>query len=112
MLVVLVAVAFVDIVDVARLITVVFVGIALVNVVIMRFRMMFVTVTLVNVVDVARLISVVFVSIALVNIVLLHYHCLRLLASRLLVSASIPLADTSLCINITPPLTQCKKKRA
>ena len=81
-LVMLVAVAFVYIVDVARLIAMVFVSIALVNVVVVRFRMMFVAVAFVYIVDVARLIAVMFVSIALVNVVLLHYHRLRLLASR------------------------------
>ena len=93
-LVVLVAVAFVNIVDVARLIPVMFVGIALVNVVVMRLGMMLVVVAFVNIVDVARLIPVMFVGIALVNIVLLHYHRLRLLTSRSAVSASVPIADT------------------
>ena len=92
-LVVLVAVAFVDIVDVARLIPVMFVGIALVNIVVMRLGMMFVVVAFVDIVDVARLIPVMFVGIALVNIVLLHYHRLRLLTSRSIVSASVPIAD-------------------
>ena len=76
-LVVLVLVTLVDIVDVARFIAV-----------------MFVVVALVDIVDVARLIAVMFVSIALVNIVLLHYHGLRLLASRSIVIASVPIADT------------------
>ena len=92
--VMLVLVAFVDVVDVARLIAVVFVCIALVDVVVMRLRMMLVAVALVYIVDVARLIAVMFVCIALVDVVLLHYHFLRLLASRPGVSAPAPFADT------------------
>ncbi|MDE2786821.1 MAG: hypothetical protein OXL37_09175 [Chloroflexota bacterium] len=101
-LVVLVAVALVNIVDVARLIPVVLVAIALVNIVVMHLGMMFVVVALVNIVDVARLVPVMFVGIALVNIVLLHYHRLRLLTSRSIVSASVPIADTCFMYQYNP----------
>ena len=107
-LVVLVPVAFMNIVDVPWLIGVVAVGVALVWVMVMRFRMMFVVVAFVDIVNVSRLIAVVFVSIALVNIVPLHYHGIRLLASRPSVSASVPFAATVSCINITSILTQRK----
>ncbi len=90
---VLVFVTLVNIVDVARLVGVVAVGIAFVDIVIMRLRMMLMVVAFVDIVDVARLVPMMFVGIALVNIVLLHYHRLRLLTSRSILSASVPIAD-------------------
>ncbi len=79
---VFVPVAFVNIVDVPRLIGVVAVGIALVYVVLVIVGMMLMPVAFVNIVDVTRLVAVVFVSVALVDIVLQHRHSLRLLITR------------------------------
>ena len=67
--VMLVVVALVDVVDVARLVAVVLVRVALVRVVPMLFGMVLVTVTLVDVVDVARFVGMVLVGITLMNVV-------------------------------------------
>ena len=71
--VVLVVVALVDVVHVARLIAVVLVGVALVLVVRMLVGMVLVGVALVDVVHVARLVAVVFVRVALVRVVMRSY---------------------------------------
>ena len=73
MFVVLVPVALVNVVDMAGLIAVVFVGIALVRVVIVDLGVVLVGIALVGVVNVARLFPMMFVSVALVDIVFLHW---------------------------------------
>ena len=70
--VVLMPVTFVGIVDVARLVAVVLVGVTLVGIVVVKLGVMLVGVTLVNVVDVARRVGVVLVGVTLVNSVKLH----------------------------------------
>ena len=72
MAVVLVAVALVWIVNVAFLIAVVLMSIALVVIMLMLVGMVLVAVALVRVVNVAFLIAVVFMSIALVRVVPTH----------------------------------------
>ena len=70
--VVLVAVALVDVVDVAGLVAVMFVGVTLVDVVVVSLSVVLVAVALVNVVDVAGFVAVMLVGVTLVDIVLLH----------------------------------------
>ena len=67
--VMLVVVALVDAVDVARLVAMVLVRVALVRVVPMLFGVVLVTVTLVDVVDVPWLVAMVLVGITLMNVV-------------------------------------------
>ncbi len=67
-----VAVALVDVVDVAGLVAVVLVSVALVHGMVVKLSVMFVAVALVDVVNVAGFVAMVFVSIALVDIVNLH----------------------------------------
>ena len=80
--VVVVGVTLVDVVDVAGLVAVVLVGIALVHVVGVVFGVVLVAIALVDVVDVTGLISVVFVGVALVNGVLLHSLLLPVVGSQ------------------------------
>ncbi len=70
--VVFVSVALVGVMDVAGLVAVVFVGIALVNVVVVKLGVVLVAIAFVDVVDVAGLVAVVFMGVALVDIVMLH----------------------------------------
>ena len=73
MFVVLVAVALVNVVDMAGLIAVVLMGIALVRVVVVGLSVVLVAVALMHVMNVARLFPMMFVSVALVDIVFLHW---------------------------------------
>ena len=70
--VVFVGVALVRVMDVAGLVAVMLVGVALVNVVVVQLSVMLVSVALVNVVDVAGFVAVMLVGVALVNVVYLH----------------------------------------
>ena len=72
---VLVSVTLMDVMDVPRFVTMVFMGVALMNIVVVRFRVMLVAITLVDIVDVPRFVTMVFVAVALVNVVGLHSHC-------------------------------------
>ncbi len=71
-LVVFVAVALVGVMDVARLIAMMLVSIALVGAMVVSFGVVFVGIALVRVMNVARFVAVMLVSIALVDVVKLH----------------------------------------
>ena len=72
--VVLMPVALMDVVDVARLVGVVAVGVALVYVVLVLVGMVLMSIALVDVVDVARLIGVMLMPVAFVYVVFQHHH--------------------------------------
>ena len=73
MFVVLVPVTLVNVVDMAGLIAVMLMGIALVRVVVVGLSVVLVAVALMSVVNVTCLVPMMFVSVALVDIVLLHW---------------------------------------
>ena len=71
--VMLMAVTFVGVVDVPGLVAVMLVGVALVDVVVVKLGVVFVTVTFVGIVDVAGLVAVMLVGVAFVDIVHLPF---------------------------------------